>query len=211
MLCDSIFTISHEECWLLRLFGFNAYYLPYYPPKEVEVLMLNIREERQTRTNGPIKKVLLLGSAANPPTYDGMMEIITFYQEYKPDTVFNIAGYQTEKLKKYIPDESQMILSGTLSIDRLKEVMIDTDVALIHQTPSTGAVTRVTEMLIAGIPIFINDNASKDTYNLEGIKIYYNFDQLHNYLQNEMTIMPPIPEKKVNLDKMFIDNILNRD
>ena len=47
-MCDEVWAISKEETWLLQLFGVNAKYFPYYPPKAAETECLNIKTARAT-------------------------------------------------------------------------------------------------------------------------------------------------------------------
>ena len=44
--CDLVFCISKEDTCLLNLFGISAFYLPYYPTKKAEGVLLKVREKR---------------------------------------------------------------------------------------------------------------------------------------------------------------------
>ena len=147
-VCDAVFTISKEETWLLRVLGIDANYLPYYPPKEAEKFLLAIRQKRAERVIGTRKSFLLLGSATNIPTKNGMQSMVDFFGKMTLPFDLGVAGYETETLEK--PDNSTINFYGTVSNSELEKILCETDAVLIYQPPTTGALTRIPEMLLAG-------------------------------------------------------------
>jgi len=207
-LCKAVFTISREECWLLKLYGINAFYLPYYPPKDVEKILLEIREIRQQRVISNLTpKILLLGSATNPPTYNGMLEMISLCKQEKPSVELHVGGFQTERLKDEVGESPQIILHGTLSDIELNNLLMNVDAVLIHQQVSTGALTRVPEMLIAGIPVLINADAARSNYEHKGLFIYNTDEQLLKYLREYNWSIPPMFVKQSDYIREFIDQV----
>ena len=179
--CDLVFAISKEETWLLRLMGVNAHYLPYYPPREVVAFLEDVRLKRDNRVANNIKHFLLLGSATNPPTKDGMQCIIDYASKKAFDFNISVAGYGTEILNQAsIPNVDFL---GTLSMHDLEKQIITADAIIIFQPPTTGALTRIPEMLIAGIPVFVNFDAARDYHNVEDVVIYDSFDDLLSKLE----------------------------
>ena len=174
--CDAIFTISKEETWLLRLLGLNAHYLPYYPPKDVESFLLSIRQKRELRQSTSRKVFSLLGSATNIPTRSGMQELIDFAATKELPFDLLIAGYGTESLKTV--SHPNITLLGTLSTEELEKMLIEIDGIIIYQPPTTGALTRIPEMVLAGIPVFANFDAARNYFGVNGITCYTSFNDL---------------------------------
>lgn len=175
-LCDTVYAISKEECWLLRQFGINASYLPYYPPREAKEYFIGIRDKRESRSANEKHKFLLLGSATNPPTRNGMQKLVNEAARRCLDFDLYIAGYQTETLN--IPDNDNIHFLGTLSKEELEKSLILTDAILIYQPPTSGALTRIPEMLISGIPVFANFDAARNYHNIDDVTVFQSFDEL---------------------------------
>ena len=181
-LCDLVFAISKEETWLLRLMGVNAHYLPYYPPREVMTFLEEIRRKRDSRVANNIKHFLILGSATNLPTQKGMISIIDYITKKDFNFKISVAGYRTEILKQ--PSNPNVDFLGTLSLSDFGEQLVKTDAILIFQPPTSGALTRIPEMLIAGVPVFVNFDASRNYHNVEDVVLYHSFDDLFSKLDN---------------------------
>lgn len=206
--CDVVFAISREETLMLKLFGVNALHLPYYPPREVEEFLLSIREQRQSRFKNKNRQILLLGSVINPPTCIGIMNRIHFIQENNFNTIkFRIAGYGTDQVQFVIPYLNNIQFIGEISKEQLKEELLLTDALLIHQPASTGALTRIIEFLIAGIPIIANEESARNYQGMDGIYIYENDTRCIELINCDFKI-PVIPTKPSY--ELFIDTILKR-
>jgi hypothetical protein len=206
--CDAVFTISHEEALLLKLFKINSYYLPYYPPTETEQFLLNIRKQRQMRQPNKITQILLLGSAINPPTRIGMESRINFFKQNSHENIkLSIAGYGTEQLLTLIGDTKQFKFLGELTVGQLEKEFISTDAVLIHQPASSGALSRIIELLIAGIPVLANEDSARNYTGYDGITIYYNDKQLYDLLRMDFDKMPAIPVKPQIQYDQFVKKI----
>ena len=184
--CDAVFAISKEESWLLRLLGINAHYLPYYPPKGAEEFLKSIRAKRETRSLNEVRKYLLLGSATNIPTRQGMQTLIDQIPS-DPEYEFYVAGYGTESLEC---TGRNVIFLGPLSNQKLEELLVDIDALLIYQPPTTGSLTRIPEMLIAGIPIFANMDAARNFFDVKDVITYHSIEELFNLLSRFAPYMP---------------------
>jgi hypothetical protein len=198
---DFVFCISREEEWLLRLHGANAHYLPYYPPQAIEQQLLSIRAQRT-----PSDRFLILGSAGNPPTRQGMIEQIQWLKQLRFHLEFevDIVGNKTESLKDYC-DET-FTLHGTVSDEQLTEFLIHAKTALIHQTASSGALTRIPELLIAGIPVIANGNACRSAFSYAGVSCYDDEFELLDRLTQSLA-PPPTPPRPIAAEKRFIDAV----
>ncbi len=199
--CDAVFTISKEETWLLRLLGLNAYYLPYYPPQAAESLLLSIRRERERRVSKSSKVFALLGSATNVPTRSGMQALVDFAATRDLPFKLIVAGYGTETLKSV--SNPQIVFRGTLSNEDLEKLLVDIDGIVIYQPPTTGALTRIPEMLLAGIPVFANFNASRNYFGIAGIEQYNTFDELFEILKTHVDAYSIGFERDDSAEKVF--------
>ena len=181
-MCDEVWAISKEETWLLQLFGVNAKYFPYYPPKAAEAEFLNIKTARTTQKKES-KGFLILGSATNPPTRMGMQELINFFGS-KSDALYTIhvGGYKSETLD-YV-DNPNVVYHGTMSNDDLFDLLVRVDGIIINQPTTSGALTRIVENRIAGIPVYANFGAARDFHNLPDVHVYDSFEELDKMLRS---------------------------
>ena len=188
--CEAVVCISQEETWLLRTLGVRAHYLPYYPPKETRAYLEDIRRRRMAVSPSSEPYLLMLGTAGNPPTLRGMLDRIAAHQE-KNSPILVIAGYLTEKmLLNESKGNPRIRLEGEVSKERLAALMVGARAMLIHQEPTSGALTRVTESLIAGVPVLCNFNASRSFYHKEGVYIYETSEQMNSYFKKMPYIVP---------------------
>lgn len=179
-LCDEVYCISKEETWLLQLFGVNARYYPYYPPKEVESELVEIKKKRAARKNHEKKQYLILGSATNPPTRMGMQNLIDYLEQQKGENYsIHVAGYNTEMLHV---SGGTVINHGTVTTEELGELLISTDGIIIYQPTTSGALTRIVENRIANIPIYANFGAARDFYNQADVHVYNEIEELYDLL-----------------------------
>ncbi len=200
--CDHVFTISREEEWLLQTYGIKASYLPYYPIIKVEQELREIREKRQSR---PIQNsFLIVGSVTNIPTYNGMQSLLEFVcATIWPDNVeFIVTGFGTECFKKFEANRSIKVL-GSVSKDDLNSLMAEVKLALINQQASTGALTKIIEFLISGIPVVCNKASSRSYQSYNGVTVFSNFAELNEILSDDFSI-PNLPEKPVS----YYDNVI---
>lgn len=206
--CHHIFTISREEQYLLRLFGLQADYLPYYPPAVVREFLMEIRKKR---TEGVDKgKILMLGTAGNKPTEEGMLDRIGYFHSHitNPDIHLYVAGYLTERLKNQIPENPRIHFLGSLSNEQLAEALTTCSAAWIHQPLSTGALTKIPELMMAGVPIILNADSARSHHHLHGLYVYDN-DRDCLKMFNRPLAMPEIPQKPHSLEAHFVDVVRN--
>lgn len=207
--CDFIFAISKEDTLLLNLFGVKAYYLPYFPTDEIFNNLIRIREIRcqKTERKKRKKKVLLLGSAVNPITRDGMINRIDFFKNWDQNSFeIIIAGYETGQLKKLCEGKDIIQFLGELNNNELNELLNEVDVMLVHQSFTSGALTRIIEMLIAGIPVCANFASARDYYGANGVHVYSNDEQMIKYLHEDLPV-PLIPDKPIIEYEFFVNSL----
>jgi hypothetical protein len=192
-----IFTISKEEQWLLALHGCNAWYLPYFPSHSIRKQLLGIRNQRikKAPVSGKTKKVLLIGTFYNPPTLNGYKALLQYIKGIA-NIEFNVAGYGSELLNNTISN-SNVKIWGSVSAQVLEDLLISCDFAIIHQEPTSGALTRIPELLTAGIPIIANYIAARSFYNCNGVHIYQDNEELVSMIYAFKPLMPKLPERPV--------------
>lgn len=204
--CKKTFTISQEESWLLNNMGLNASYLPYYPAQQAEEYLLAIRSQKQVSYTLPAtpKQVLLLGTFHNKPTLDGYIELLTHIRQ-KNELTINVVGFGSEQLKTTFPDNNVKIW-GSVTAEKLAELIVLNDYGIVHQAPSSGALTRIPEMLMAGLPLLANVHAARSSYAMQGICAYHSFEELLDVLEMPLPGLPPVPVRPRE-EKQFIDYI----
>jgi hypothetical protein len=209
---DKVFAISKEETLLLQQCGVKAEYLPYFPVDKVFKYLQEIRGKRFKKViNVDTKrKLLMLGSALNPPTLIGMKDRILFFKEHKLcNWDILIAGFGTSELEKYLIENEEIQLLGEVSDQVLSTLLCEVDLVLIHQPPTAGCLTRIVELLISGIPVLVNFSAARDYFGAKGVYIYYNDEQMLEYLSYGNFLMPDVPMKPEREYKIFQDIISN--
>lgn len=201
--CNRIFTISKEENWLIETLGGESEILPYYPPIEVEKLLLTCRDKRiETKNKEYI--FFIIGTAGNPPTYAGLQELIKYIQsqEWPSKITFKVAGFGTDIFKSQIWS-NQIEILGAISNDQLNVHLQECSAVIINQKTSSGALTKIIELLIAGVPIICNHGSARSYYEYDGIYIYNNIKNLKKlilnyFLENKIIVKKPILESSIN-------------
>jgi hypothetical protein len=209
--CDMVFCISREETHFLKLFGIKSHYLPYFPTREIESFFIGIRKKRKTRltANNQCKNVLMLGSANNQPTRQGMIDRIKFFSSSRPSEIrLTIGGYYTNTLSDDTEIPDNIHLAGTLTSEQLEKELLETDTILIHQDASSGALTRISEMLLAGIPVLLNSESAKNYYNIDGLYVYENDKQFMDLLQSVKIGAINVPVRPINDEQLFLEKIM---
>jgi hypothetical protein len=175
--CELVLTISWEEHWILKLHGINSIYYPYYPIGAVASVSSRVKT---LRSNKEQKGFLVLGSAVNLPTYKATLELMEHLKQEKLHLY--IAGYGTEKLRDKVNGFDNANILGALSQVDLERVLSEVKAVIIYSLPTTGALTKIPEVLSCGVPVFVNDFGARSYFGLSGLTIYYNFDGLKQIL-----------------------------
>ncbi len=202
---DAVFCISREEQWLLKLLGIEADFLPYYPPENILLNLLNIRELRNK--NYTKNRFLILGTCFNPPTKIGMIEQIQWLSKIQScvDFEVDIAGYGTETLAEHC-QQTNFNLMGSVEPEKLNHLLSNARAILVHQQAGVGALTRIPEMLIAGIPVIANANACRSAFGYAGVHCYDSEEELEFLLKQDLDVPPVIPRPEA-AEKRFIERI----
>ena len=111
------------------------------------------------------------------------------------ERVLEQSGRSPWSLTARIVDElkipSFIVLHGALSQNALENILGQVTAIIAHQRVTTGCLTRIPEMLMAGIPIFCNTNAVRSWHNVPGIHVYESFPELMTLFTNEHAVASP--------------------
>ena len=202
---DFVFAVSEEEQILLRNHDIDAEYLPYYPGQRLIELYSDIRKARK---NSEKQSLLILGSAKNYASVEGFIQLAKWINNCSQNKSLEVklVGNQTETLKDIL-NYSWLSICGTATKEELKQYLAETRAVLIHQKKGLGVLTRIPEMLAAGIPVIANRIAARSVSHLSGVHIYDSPEELHHLLTQEFEEVPmPLPPK--NAESRFIQAVL---
>ncbi|MBD2343421.1 glycosyltransferase [Anabaena subtropica] len=205
-LVNAVFTISEEDQILLNNCGINAEYLPYYPSQRLINFYSQIRQQRKKY---PQKEFLILGSVHNQLTREGILELLAWINCYPEKQLLNITlvGNQTESLKNII-DYPWLKIIGTANQTELEDLLLRAKAILIHQLKGVGVLTRIPEMLVAGIPVIANRIAARSASHIPGVYIYDDPEELQSLLSGKFAEVP-FPQAPKKAEARFIKTILN--
>ena len=183
--CDEVFTISLEDQWLLSNYAIKAKYLEYFPSDKIIEQSQNIAKARRNLTLN--SSLLMLGSANNEPTADGMRDVIEYLIKNPLDVDLIIGGYGTEKLSteyKTLPKNISIV--GTVDMETFDNLLKTCKALLIYQNNATGVLTRIPEFILAEIPIIANNISLRSYHNIKGLYPIHYLKELSVMLLNTL-------------------------
>jgi glycosyltransferase involved in cell wall biosynthesis len=191
--CELTITISKEESLLLDSFGINSFYFPYYPPHDIEDFLLEIRTKRQQQQK---KDFIILGNAGNVNTRCGMLKIIEFWRKNKLSSSYGqllVCGFKTDIYLPQLVSDADIDFLGPLDDKSLSEKLSRIKACICYQETGGGALTRVAELLTAGVPVVANLKAARSYYNVNGLIEFRDLNDLENALKQVGRNNNPIP------------------
>jgi glycosyltransferase involved in cell wall biosynthesis len=191
--CLMTITISHEETLLLNNFGVNAHYLPYYPARPILDRLHAIRTQRAA---GKKDGILVIGSVKNAPTREGILRAVAYWQEQQLEKKAGrllVGGYDSDKLAAKLKDASGVEFLGSLSNEQLDDILCRVRACLCYQERGAGALTKICEMLIAGIPVAANTVAARSYHGMAGVVEFRGLEELQPALERLMGAPENIP------------------
>jgi hypothetical protein len=203
--CDLVVCISREEQWLLNNFGIQAEFLPYFP---LENRISELHELRNSRTATDIpRRFLVLGDASNPAVGGGMKKLLKILLPIATElgAKIDIAGHHTDKLSRDSYKDT-FIFHGFASKPIFNKLIIESHAAILFQEQAGGALTRIIDFLVAGLPILCNPMAARTYYNTSGIYVFSNDTELEALMKSDFP-MPALPEVPLNDYKRIIDTL----
>lgn len=168
---NSVLALSREDTWLLRNLGIAAARYPYWPDAKTETHLAGLRAQRANHP--PTGAILVLGSALNAPTIEGMNRLLP-----------RLAGRRCVVVGQGVSRFASSYPAGTLefhdSVDdaTLDRFMVSAPCACIHQDRGSGALTRIRNLLLAGVPVIGSEMAARDYQDEPDVRIYSQFAEL---------------------------------
>jgi len=203
--CDLVVAISREEQWLLRLYGVHTDYLPYYPSSQVLESFQKVDRIREQNENlDEVRRYVLLGTFGNFPTRLGMVDLINEISRnlsaLEQIIEIHVVGYGTENLKEFVDLNELIKVHGGVSQSELELLLISAHGVIAHQPSTTGSLTKIPEMLLAGLPVLLNVNAARSWHNCSGVFVYDSFEELFELMTKRLTVekKPPPPASHIN-------------
>ena len=195
---DATFVLSGNDRWLLALHGVEATVLPYHPPADVEEQLLELRRLRTGGETSP-GDVLLLGTVGSEPTARGFLDLVRLLESQadlrNAASGIVVAGYGTERFRPAFERVGARVL-GTVSDADLRTLQLSARALLVHYVPAPGALTRIPEALIAGMPIIANRHAARGYEAMPGLHVYDGPSELGQLLAARLP-PPPAPARPV--------------
>ncbi len=188
---DHRFMIAREEQWFLEAQGVACDFLPYRPAAAAAERLGALRAGRTATARGP---VLVLGSALNPLTAEGMTLLAAQLARCAPAGMeIWIAGHNTERIRSALPDDPRLRFLGPLDTKALESTLARAGMIAVLQRGGAGALTRIPEALLAGLPVIGNPNALRSAWDLPGVHPFASDDELRAILARPLPVPPPPP------------------
>jgi glycosyltransferase involved in cell wall biosynthesis len=162
---DQVWAIGCFDRELFQLFGIDARLLPYAPPAARAAELAAIRARR-----GAPAHLLILGTAHNAPTRAGMVEQMALAPQLPGSLPVIVAGYGTEALAAEAPPRVTVL--GAQSWPALTDLLAGAAALWVHQAPMSGALTRIPEALMAGVPVVANGWGARGHAAMDGLICY---------------------------------------
>jgi hypothetical protein len=98
---------------------------------------------------------------------------------------------------KELCDGKEVVFKGTLSDGELDRILTHIRGCIAYQTDGSGALTKICEFLMAGIPVIANSHAARSYYDVPGVVEFIRIEDLGIALKTvcatEMTVSAPAP------------------
>lgn len=202
-MVDHVFSIAREEQLLLNNFGVWARYLPYFPDEQRAAALL---AERAARAPQP-REFLICATRGNTDTVESFKEQVAWIEAAAPpDAVFHVTGHQTEPLREVWPGP-RFRFHGTCPDDLFAEVKARCAAVCIHQRAGLGALTRVPDMLMAGLAVVANGAAARSFIGTAGVHVYDTPREMGALLAGDIPTPPP-PVRPLELEDALAECLL---
>jgi glycosyltransferase involved in cell wall biosynthesis len=185
---DAIFCISDSDAWLWANLGLEAHVLPYSPVGKRRERLEAIAASR-VRPPAPESPWLILGTAHNAPTREGMSTVLRWLAPaVRGGLPVVVAGHGSESLANDAPPG--VTFAGSVSDDSLDALLRRARGLIVHQDRGTGALTRIPEALVAGLPVLASRIAARGTESMEGVSRYETASDLLALLNSPIATPP---------------------
>ncbi len=167
---SSIFTISALDSAILGCHKINSETIQYFPSAKDFKKLKTIRNIRsKSDVNKKSDHILLLGTVANPPTRQGMLNAIHSFKNQNIKYKLKVAGFGTDIFSHL--SSSNISILGSLTEKKLQELMLEAKCLIVNQAQTTGFLIKIVDFNLAGIPILITSEYYQG-YHLEKYGIF---------------------------------------
>jgi glycosyltransferase involved in cell wall biosynthesis len=202
-----VFTISHEEQFILANLKIRADCLPYYPPAEQVAWLDSIRREREATEREDF--VVFIANFEGEASVHGLREFVAkFLPPVNSRPRLVLIGWRSEMLRLELGADVGVL--GGVSREKLFELFVRAKAMVVHQSYGGGALTRIPEALIAGLPVIANTFAARSAMTYDGVYTYASHERLSELLNSNLPV-PSIPARPDKEEKHFckvIENLL---
>lgn len=197
-----VFTISNFDATILRCMSVDAAVWPFYPTDDDLPRLHRLRDARAQKTSTR-EEILVLGSAINPPTRAGLNSLLDAVRKSKTwARRINVIGFGTDTLNS--AGAAHIHIGGAVESAVLDQFMVDCAFAMIYQPPTTGFLTRLVELNLAGIPVAVL-GGYQQAIGLEEFGIFRldSIEQINPVLMASAPVAPFSPPEVARLSELL--------
>lgn len=200
---DAVFCISREEQWYLANYGAAADYLPYLPPAGDRAPLAAIRSRRQAGAPAT-GEVFAITTASNLRNREGLLALAALVRSLPADPGFrlHVGGRGTAGLRDHFPSD-RCTFHGELSEEAMAGLMVRCQAGIVFQQVGTGALTRIPELLCAGVPVLANPHAARSFHGTAGVHVFHDAAGFSGLCRQPLPL-PPAPEPDVAAENRFV-------
>jgi len=204
---DATFCISREEQWLLNNVGVPAQYLPYFPDPERAQALAAERVARQPPKSGS-REFMICATRGNSDTVAAFRDQAELIRQAVPEgaALFHVTGHQTEQIKD-IWTGKRFVFHGTCSDEEFAAVKQRCCAICLHQRDGIGALTRIPDMILSGLPVIANAPAARSFLDMAGVHVYDTPSRFRELALQAALPTPPLPQRPVELEDAFFASL----
>ena len=169
--CGARFAISRVEAGFLGGVGLETEFYPYRPVGEIRDYFVKIRAARASGAVEP-RLLALVGSATHAPTREGMEWFLGNVRAHglPVGTRIEVVGQGTETLRGAEALAPHGVARGWVDPDSLASLLARAHVVVIPHFSGFGALTRLAELPLAGVPVLVASHAAHAVETLPGVE-----------------------------------------
>jgi hypothetical protein len=169
--CRARFAISQIESGFLSGVGLDTELYPYRPVGELRDFFLKIRA---ARARGGMERglVVVLGSATHAPTAEGMEWFLAQVRAHglPAQGRIELVGFGTDRVKGLEAIAPPGVARGWVESEALAGLLARAHLVAVPHFSGFGALTRLAELPLAGIPVLAGAHAARAVDKLTGVE-----------------------------------------
>jgi hypothetical protein len=202
-LGDVVFCLSREEQWFLTNHGAKTDFLPYFPSVGEVRRLTRIRNSRLEHPPSGYE-FFTVTTGANAKNREGVAALAEVIEQLPNDASFHlhVGGHALEELRPRFASK-RCTFHGALTDDQLDALMLRCQAAIVFQPAGVGALTRIPELLCAGIPVLANPHAARSAYHLTGVHLFHDPAELLALARRSLE-PPPMPSPDTAAEERLV-------